>query len=701
MHLGRIGALVVAAALASPTPGAERDARPPDGRRSVVVVTVDTLRADRVGCYGAAGATTPTLDRLAREGVRFERVTSPAPLTVPAHASLFTGRVPRRHGARDNARFVLPSGVPTLAERLAADGWSTAAAVGSFVLDRGAGLARGFADYDDDVRVGAPEEFAWEERSATAVTDAAVARLAELRPPFFLWVHYYDPHAPYVPPEPHRGRHAGRPYDGEVAYVDAELDRLLAAVRRVAPDAWIAVVGDHGESLGEHGEATHGLFLYEATQRVPWILAGAGAPRGRVVRTRVGLVDVAPTLLDLLGRPALADTDGRSLAKAVLGGSEPDGSAYEMETLYPWLSYGWAPLHALVADERKYVEAPRPELYDLREDPGERRDLARERPDRVAPLARDLARRLAEDTVEGARSQGPEAAERRRRLESLGYVAGGAASPTGDESVDPKDGVAWLADLDRARARSADGDPAGCADALRPLLARNPDNVPALLTLAACRLASGDARGALAAADAAERVAPDDDLAAFHRANALAALAASGDVDPAVVTEAYERAVALHPRRPATWLRYAAFASGTRGPEAALAILDRADRAGVVGPDLDVARAVDLLRIGRAEPAEAAFRRALSRNPADVATLEALARLRLKAGDAAGAIPYLRPLLEATGRWDVARELGLALAATGDRDGAIATLDAALAATGSEGPGRDALERARREVGGE
>ena len=253
--------------------------------------------------------------------------------------------MPRRHGVRDNAGYKLDAGIPLLTDRLKAAGFATAAFVSAAVLDREGGLARGFTIYDDSVRVGDRRAFDYQERAASQTVQAALPRIADLPTPFFLWIHFYDPHLPYVPPEPYASRFKSRPYDGEIAFMDAEIGRVLDALKKKATPMYIAVAGDHGESLGEHGEDGHGVFLYQATQHVPLILAGPQLPVGSVVETAVGLVDVAPTLLDLLHLPALQDTDGRSLVPLIRGERKNAGD-YEMETLYPSFSYGWAPLRA-------------------------------------------------------------------------------------------------------------------------------------------------------------------------------------------------------------------------------------------------------------------------------------------------------------------------------------------------------------------
>ncbi len=365
--------------------GESREKAKPSGRPArpnLLLITLDTTRADHLGCYGRADAATPNLDALARSGARFEQALSPAPLTLVSHATMLTGLAPRRHGVRDNVVFRLDASHPTLASILGERGYATAAVVAAAVLDRSTGLARGFDSYDDRVRIGERSEFNFEERAASQVTDAARTLLQDLKPPFFLWVHYYDPHAPYVPPEPYAGRFAGRPYDGEIAFMDEGIGGLVAALRAKGLERTtvVAVAGDHGESLGEHGEDRHDLFVYQATQRVPLLIAGPGVPARRRVGANVGLVDLLPTLLDLLGLPAPARIDGRSLVPMLASGGkamsiEDPKRGYEMESFFPAYSYDWAPPLALVSGRFKYVALPRPELYDLVADRSETRDL--------------------------------------------------------------------------------------------------------------------------------------------------------------------------------------------------------------------------------------------------------------------------------------------------------------------------------------
>jgi arylsulfatase A-like enzyme/Tfp pilus assembly protein PilF len=416
----------------------------PDAPRRVVLVTIDTLRADHVGCYGAAGADTPTLDRLAAEGVRFETAISPAPLTLPSHTSLLTGLDPPRHGVHNNAYFRLPEAGPaTLAERFRAGGFATAAFVASFVLDRRFGLDRGFDVFDDQMGLADVRSLAPPERNGDVVVDSALAWLARAPERFFLWVHLYDPHAPYAPPPPFDERFRHDPYAGEIAFADRQLGRLLAALEARFPDGASAVLvtSDHGESRGEHGELSHAYGVYEATQRVPLLLRAPGLPAGRTLAGLARLSDVAPTLLELAGLPPLAEATGGSLL-ALLAGADGPSAAY-VETLATRFDMGWSALYGLRTRDRKYIRAPRPELYDLDADPRERNDLAAARPDEVAELDRALDALLAD-----ARPIAPNLTldpGDRARLEALGYVARESAEPADAPGrvagVDPKDGM--------------------------------------------------------------------------------------------------------------------------------------------------------------------------------------------------------------------------------------------------------------------
>src|SRR5437763_8743380 len=349
---------------------------------NVLLVTIDTLRADHVGAYGQNGALTPTIDALARDGLRFERTYAHVPLTLPSHASLLTGAYPTRTGVRDNGAFRLGQRPATLAAVLETAGYRTGAFVGAFVLDARFGLNRGFDMYDDRMLgTGADQEIS--ERPAEKVlapayewiATSAAAPGTEHPAPWFAWVHLYDPHEPYAPPEPYRSRFSDEPYDGEIAYADAALGAFLGRLRAAGALAHtlLVVASDHGESLGEHGERTHGLFAYDATLRVPLVMSAPGAIRTGVFRDTMRLVDVAPTILDLVGAPPLPDADGRTVRPFVAGERPFDDSGSYFEALNASLTRDWAPLTGIVRQRSKLIDLPVPELYDLASDSAESR----------------------------------------------------------------------------------------------------------------------------------------------------------------------------------------------------------------------------------------------------------------------------------------------------------------------------------------
>ena len=449
----------------------------------VLLVTLDTTRADRLGCYGHPTAVTPTLDGLARRGALFENAATVAPLTAPAHASILTGLYPPRHGLRANGPYRLEASHETLAETLGRAGYDTAAFVSSFVLDHRFGFAQGFSTYDDQV---APKSsLAMEsimERDARGVTDAAIgwlgARPAGRR--WFAWVHYFDPHVPYAAPAEFASRFPDSPYDAELAYMDAQLGRLIAALDAAGRSerTLVVVVADHGEALGQHGELSHGYFVYDEVVRVPLILSASSLfPRPRVVRdVPVSVVDVAPTIVDLLGLEPLAGADGVSLTSLATG----ERDAVYVESLSPYLEHGWAPLFALRGASLKYIEAPRRELYDLSVDPGETDN--RIESDEHGPAREALARELAAllltfpslDEVAGQALALDE--ETRARLAALGYAGTTMAPPVGAELADPKD---MLAAYDRFQQASFAADTGRFAEALpvlRELAQQSPGN---------------------------------------------------------------------------------------------------------------------------------------------------------------------------------------------------------------------------------
>jgi len=489
---------------------------------NVLVVTLDTTRADHLGCYGNARAATPVIDRLAAGGIRFAEAATVAPETLPAHATLFTGLLPPRHGMRVNGEGRLDARHVTLAEVARGRGYQTAAFVSAFVLDARFGLSQGFDVYDDDVETAEGPVFAAgnNERSAAAATDAAVAwlRATDKRRPFLAWVHYFDAHAPYAAPEPFGGRFKASPYDGEIAFVDSQLGRLLDVLEETGQrdKTLIVIAGDHGESLGDHGERTHGLFLYRSATRVPLIF---WSPRlfarpAVVADTVVSLADVAPTLVDMLGVEDAPERDGLSLIA-----TKPVGrrSVY-MESMVPYSDFGWSPLFGLRGLRESFVLAPRPECYDLRTDPGERRNLLEKgtgtgRPKACAERAQLLDRMLArlpayEPAAAGARPLDPETVE---RLQALGYLGGaGAGGPRGP-LADPKDMIDVAGLVADANAMLASGRATEALEIARRAQARSPHDRSVLHTLAKIDLRLGKLKDAEDALRAFRAIQPKAD----------------------------------------------------------------------------------------------------------------------------------------------------------------------------------------------
>ncbi len=448
---------------------------------NLLLVTLDTTRADRLGCYGRADAGTGTLDALANEGVRFERCISVAPITLPSHASILSGRPPFEHGARNNGTHSLPGDVPTLAILLQEQGYATGAVVSAFVLDARFGLDRGFSSYDDDLSE-AEEAPMFMFRETVAEDGVRRARRfldgVEEGQPWFLWLHLFDPHANYTPPEPFRSRHSD-PYQGEIAYADYALGTLLADLeRRGQREATlVAVTADHGEALGEHGETTHGLYVYDATTRVPFLLAHPRLAQGTVVEPVVSGVDLAPTVLDLLGLPPVAGMTGRSLAEVCLGGAplEPGPGAYS-EGMPAYFDHGWSDLRSLREDRWRFVRAPRPELYSMEGGAREAEDLSGQRPAELQRLEAELERRLARGERD-SRAGSLDAAdpEVRATLEALGYASGQAEGRIGDGPLaDPKDKAGFWKSRNEAMELIRSGEYARAEPVVRRLVSEEP-----------------------------------------------------------------------------------------------------------------------------------------------------------------------------------------------------------------------------------
>jgi arylsulfatase A-like enzyme/Tfp pilus assembly protein PilF len=674
-------------------------------RVNVLLVTIDTLRADHVGCYGAKDAETPALDALAARGVRFATAVAHVPLTGPSHASLLTGRTPLGHGMRDNGSFALPPTIPTLAEAFRAAGYRTAAFVSGFPLDRRFGLARGFDVYDDRLPHGNdPRRAPYVERPADQTTRAALAWLRAAGPgPWFAWVHYFDPHAPYEPPADLAARFAAHPYDGEIAFADREVGELLRGVGADRPGAptLILVTADHGESLGEHGEDTHGVFVYDSTLRVPFLLAGPGIA-ARVSPVVARGIDVAPTLLDLAGLPVLSGAEGRSLRPAARGRAMEDAPAYA-ESLFARLNLGWAELHAWRTARFKLIEAPAPELYALDDDAAESRNVAVERRDVADGLRRGLRAALAERPPEAPLAKNAEAAE---RLRSLGYLGGSA--PAGSSLRDPKEAIGLLRRMERGLAE-ARANPTLAVQELTAVLAEEPDMPLARRYRAIAYQSAGKYDLALADLRALERGStssaedlvllaetlrlakrPGEAIAPLDRAAQLE----PGSPEPPLIKGRVLRSMGRAREAAAAYAAVVALVPGHVEAERALAELaiesgSLDEAAGRLEPILaqdpnDVEAIVKLgvvrVRSGRIDEGLSLFQRAVALDPRDAEALLDLAGALAKSGRAAEAVPYFERAIEAGGPTTVALNgLGFARLEAGDASGGMAALRRSLA----------------------
>jgi arylsulfatase A-like enzyme/Tfp pilus assembly protein PilF len=700
----------------------------PRGRHDVFLITVDTLRADRLPAYGYGGIAAPAFDGLAREAVRFTSAATAVPFTLPAHSSIMTGAYPPRHGVRENVGYSLDPALPTLAEVLGGAGWATGGFVSAFVLDGRWGIGRGFATYFDDFDLRGMEraDLGSVQRDGAETIAAAVDWLdgkgagPAPRRPVFLWLHLFEPHDPYTPPEPYRSRYPGRPYDGEVAYADALVGRFRAALaeRGLWNDSLTIVTGDHGEGLGDHGEAFHGFFVYDSTVRVPlFVRLPGGAGGGRVVDAAVSHVDLLPTVLDLVGVAPPAGVHGRSLAPLLAGdggsggaadggGSDPTGSGrggdgdgggergrggerdgagepvVYSESLYPLLHYGWAPLRAVRAGGLKLIAAPRPELYDLAADPGEVRDLTAAR----RPEARALLRRLAalrEEIERGAPAPAAEPAaldeEALEQLRALGYVAGRGgvdlAAEDDAERADPKDKIALHRLIMAAQSAIGGGDEAAAAARLAEVLAQDPGIVDAHQMLGNVAARAGRHEEAIGHFSAALALDPEHRAALFGMA---AAYRGQGREEEALV--GFRRLLALNPRDAKAALATAELlvAAGARGE--ALAALEAA-AAGGSPPAVLLNQLGELLVLeGRAGAARARFAAAIAANPEFALPRFNLAVLDEEAGDLPAAAAGYRRAIELAPRYHQAQfNLGRLAARTGDRETAEKQLAAAIA----------------------
>jgi len=650
------GLALLAAACASGRDTARRpQARP---GTPVVIVSIDTLRADRLPAYGYGGVATPAIDRLRRDAVLFENAYTHSPLTLPSHASLLSGLLPPEHGVRNNIGYRLDPAHATLATTLRAAGYATGASVSAYVLRRATGIDAGFDFYDEVATAQGARAVADVQRAGVLTVAKALEWLGTTAGrPFFLFVHLYEPHTPWTPPEAERARY-GTSYEGEIAAADAALGVLLDGLRAAGryEESLVVLVSDHGEGLSDHGEPEHGILLYREALHVPLLVKLPGAARaGTSVGSPAGLRDLVPTIATQLGVKAPAAARGRDLL------ASDDGAAAGVysETYYPRIHLGWSELRSLVDARYHLIDGPRPELYDLARDPAERRDVLAERP-QVASAMRAALSASAGDFVAPA----PASREERERLASLGYLAGGAAPPgPGSALPNPLDHVASYVEARAAFALVEQGRDAEAVRAFDRVLAANPGFVDVLTERAAALGRLGRYRESIAAYRAATLRAPELQgplsltIARVHlemgdlaeaRAAASLGLAAEPDTAHEVLAsvalaggalDEAEREATLVERDPGALARATvvrAEVAARRGhPERALDLLDEAGRAGAaLGPVpwLEFVRGDVLARLGRHEAAEAALRREIAAFPGHARAWASLAIVRALSG---------------------------------------------------------------------
>jgi arylsulfatase A-like enzyme/tetratricopeptide (TPR) repeat protein len=655
---------------------------PPEDRRpDMLVVTLDTTRADALGAYGQSPSPSPTLDQLASEGALAQEAMTVTPLTLPAHSSIFTGLYPDRHGVRDNNHFALGAGPQTLAEALKGAGWRTGAFIAAVVLDSTFGLDRGFEVYNDGFDLTDPDTHKelvahWDGAEVGARARAWLSEVAMEPAPVFAWAHFYDAHQPLTPDPTHAALFPDDPYLAEIAGVDEQVRMLVDHWRSLnrGRGLLIAVVGDHGEGRGDHGEITHGLFVYRSTMRVPFLLHGPGVPPGAALPGLVSVVDLAPTLLELAGVEGLEGVDGRSLVPALRGQPLEERPAYG-ESFHGRYQFGFSELRVLQTAEERYIRAPDPELYRWRVDPGELENLAGDAPALAAGEA-SLAGFLEGRVVaEGLQSGVDEATL--ALLESLGYVGGASldADIPWSELPDPKSQpdmvTLFMTVVFSARSRP----PAQGIPILRTFLERYPRVDAARELLARALLLDGDLDGARSELSSMLERRPDDPALLSRMAEVELAGAGGDPAKLAAARALAERALAKKPQAPAVQavlgeiLRQLGDCEGAiAAAEAGLAYAPDANR-------LLLVRGACLEQLGRLPEAEVDLTRVLALDPENVDAHFLLGMTLARQGRPDEALPHFEAQVALSPEASLAQAgLGMALYALGRFEEAIAPL---------------------------
>ncbi len=646
---------------------------------NVVLITLDTVRADAIGCYGNTRVKTPAIDGLARGGLRFERCVAQAPLTLPSHTTLLTGTFPPFHGVRDNGGTLVPAGLETMAEVFKGRGYQTAAFVAAYVLDSRWGLNQGFDTYFDQFDLtrrqgGSPLDV---QRPANEVIDAALPWLEQKKADrFFAWIHLYDPHIPYEPPAPYDKDYADQPYLGEVAFADAQIGRLLSFLETngLLDHTFIVFAGDHGEALGQHEEKTHGFFVYQETLRVPLIIS-TPFPKlsGKVATRPVRLADVMPTVLDMCGWPSPGQVQGTSLSGEFRGKSAGPSEPAYAESYYPRDHFGWSELRSVQDDRFQLIVAPDLELYDLVADPGELTNIAASKPEVVRTMrarAEDLFQRYGRNAFQAEKSSLDAAA--REKLGALGYL-GSTIDPSrleGRTLASPKSKVGIYNKLNEAQVISSGAQAQQAVTTLREIIASEPDIIDAHFALGSIYMSAGLLKEAIPEFQRVLALNPQDTFTALNLGVCRVELGQpdqaekfildylkSGPQDPELylflgrvnynqkkldqAAAYYEKALALSPTSAITcnWLAAVEMVRGD---------LDKAEarlrQAIELNPRLATAHynlGQVLLKKGQGPEAEAAFKTELEVNPAHFQSALLLSMIARRRGKEADEMAYL------------------------------------------------------------
>ncbi|MDI6849967.1 MAG: sulfatase-like hydrolase/transferase [Candidatus Saccharicenans sp.] len=500
---------------------------------NVILITVDTLRADRLGCYGFIPDLTPAMNRMAASGVRFENCIAQTPLTLPSHTTILTGTLPIHHGVRDNGGFVVSPRLETMAESFKAAGYRTAAFVSAYVLDSKWGLNQGFDYYFDRFDLGRFEKISLGEvqRRAEETIDEALTWLEKNKSQkFFAWIHLYDPHTPYEPPEPFKSQYPDRPYLGEIAYTDSQLARFWNYLEKekLLDNLFLVLASDHGESLGEHGETTHGFFVYQEAIHVPLIFVTPFEKfKGKTYSGVVTLADMMPTVLEMIGLNIPPEVQGRSLLPYFGGRKKAEDRMAYSETFYPRFHYGWSELRSLQNNRYKLILAPVPELYDLKSDPDEHKNLVyieKKVYEQLNRLAEEFEKKAGEKAIEADFASVDE--ETREKLAALGYL-GSFVDParlSGKKLADPKDKINIFNEISRARETGMAGHFEEAISALRKILEEDPTISDGFFALGNLYFKARKFQEAVEAFTRSLELKPDDSFAVINVANCYAAL---------------------------------------------------------------------------------------------------------------------------------------------------------------------------------